>query len=974
MPTAIHIVGARQHNLKNVDVTIPRNALVVITGLSGSGKSSLAFDTLYAEGQRRYVESLSAYARQFLDRLEKPKVEKIEGLSPAIAIEQRSAGSNPRSIVATTTEIYDYLRLLYAHIGIPHCPVCGREIHGQSAEAIRDRLLRLPEGTRFMLLAPYVSGRKGEHREVLEKMTKDGFVRARIDGEIRSLDTEIKLEKNIRHTLEAVIDRLVAGSTPPARAMDSVELALRLGNGILTVFVEDKNEPGGWREETISEHLACVDCDLSFGELQPRNFSFNSPYGACTTCHGLGSILVIQPDLLVPDHSLSIQRGAVAMWRRGPRRLIIYYNHLLRCLANHYDFSLTAPWSSIPENVRRVLLYGSGEAKICFDYWHRGKLHHMTKPFEGIIPNLMRRFQETESETVQDRLRGIMGTVPCPDCGGARLKPEYLAVKVRDLSIHELCSLSIDDARNFFDRINLQGEEAAIAEEITREIVSRLNFLSSVGLNYLTLNRESGTLSGGEAQRIRLATQVGSGLVGVLYILDEPSIGLHQRDNERLLATLTRLRDLGNTVIVVEHDMATMEAADYIVDLGPGAGRLGGKVVFAGPPSEIRKCEASLTGQYMSGTRAVPIPPKRLPGNGTFVVIKGAEEHNLKNIDVQFPLGTLCCVTGVSGSGKSTLVNTILRRAVHQHLDIKTEAPGKHREVIGLEHIDKLIVIDQSPIGRTPRSNPATYTGAFDIIRQLFAKVPEARVRGYRSGRFSFNVKGGRCEDCKGDGIKKIEMQFLPDVYVQCETCQGKRYNQETLNIRYRGRNISDVLEMTVNEACEVFEAVPPLKRKLETLRCVGLGYIHLGQPATTLSGGEAQRVKLSSELAKRGKGHTLYILDEPTTGLHVADIENLLQVLLSLRDQGNTVLVIEHNLDVIKVADHIIDLGPEGGNAGGTVVAEGTPEAVAQCSASFTGTFLKDILAREGQAEQPGKMSPKSKKKPDSEQKQTSV
>ncbi len=947
MPNEIRIVGARQHNLKNIDVTIPRDALVVVTGLSGSGKSSLAFDTLYAEGQRRYVESLSAYARQFLDRLQKPLVDHIEGLSPAIAIEQRSAGSNPRSTVATSTEIHDYLRLLYAHIGIPHCPNCGKRIAGQSAETIRDHLMALPDRTRLVLLAPYIRGRKGEHRDVLEQIRRDGFVRARIDGEISSLDEDIALNKNLRHTVEAVVDRLVAGTMQPGRVMDSVELALRLGDGTLTAVIEDRNGGDARREETLSERLACVECGLSFGELQPRNFSFNSPYGACPGCHGLGNILIIRPELLIPDPTLSIRRGAIPMWRRGPRRLIIHYNHLLRCLSSHYGFELTTPWQDIPERVRQVLLHGSGNEDICFDYWRRGRLHGMTKPFEGIIPNLMRRFKDTESETVRERLRGIMGTIECPDCHGARLKPEYLAVKVRGLSIHDLCSLSIEAAHGFVTEMRPRGQELAIAGEIVKEIAARLGFLRSVGLDYLTLSRESGTLSGGEAQRIRLATQVGSGLVGVLYILDEPSIGLHQRDNDRLLGTLRRLRDLGNTVVVVEHDLATMAAADYLIDLGPGAGRHGGRLVCAGTPSEVGRCEASLTGQLLSGSRVIPLPETRLSGNGSFLEIRGAAENNLKRINVKFPLGTLCCVTGVSGSGKSTLVNIVLKRAVHQHLGINTPPPGKHRQLKGLHNIDKMIVIDQSPIGRTPRSNPATYTGAFDAIRQLFAKVPEARVRGYKPGRFSFNVKGGRCDECRGDGIRRIEMQFLPDVYVRCETCQGKRFNQETLNIRYRGRNVADVLEMTVDEACEVFEAIPPLKRRLDTLRHVGLGYIHLGQPATTLSGGEAQRVKLATELAKRPTGHTLYILDEPTTGLHLADVENLLRVLRSLRDQGNTVLVIEHNPDVIKVADHIIDLGPEGGDEGGRIVAQGTPERVAACPTSHTGSFLREILPR---------------------------
>ncbi|MBT3374771.1 MAG: excinuclease ABC subunit UvrA [Lentisphaerae bacterium] len=954
MPDEIRIVGARQHNLKNIDVTIPRDALVVVTGLSGSGKSSLAFDTLYAEGQRRYVESLSAYARQFLDRLQKPDVEHIEGLSPAIAIEQRSAGSNPRSIVATTTEIYDYLRLLYAHVGTPHCPKCGKTVQGQSAQAICEKISQLPEGTRLMLLAPYVVGKKGEHRDIIEGMQRDGFVRARVDGQIVSLEDEIKLAKTKKHTLEAVVDRLVSGKTSGSRLMDSVELALKLGEGVIVVLIQDDTAGDGWREETMSEHLACLECGVSFAELLPRNFSFNSPYGACPTCHGLGHHLVFIPELVVVNPSLSIRKGAIALWRRGPRRLIIYYNHLLRRLAEHYGFELTTPWQDLPKKVQHVLLHGSDEEEICFDFWRRGKMHSMTKPFEGILPNLLRRYRETESDAVRERLRACMGRELCPDCKGARLRPESLAVTVQGLSIHDFCSLPIDEAHDVAHGLDLTREQQAIAGEILKEIRLRLGFLHSVGLSYLSLNRESGTLSGGESQRIRLGTQVGSGLVGVLYVLDEPSIGLHQRDNERLLRTLEKLRDQGNTVVVVEHDIDTIRSADYVIDLGPGAGRLGGELVCSGPPSEISACEASLTGAYMTGRKAIPIPEERLPGNGHALKIVGASEHNLKTIDVTIPLGTFCCVTGVSGSGKSTLVDDILKKALTQHFEFKTDPPGKHKRINGLAHVDKMIVIDQSPIGRTPRSNPATYTDAFNTIRELYSKVPESRVRGYKPGRFSFNVKGGRCEECKGDGIKKIEMQFLPDVYVQCEVCNGKRYNRETLSIRYRGQTIADALDMTVNEACEVFSAVPRLKRKLDTLQSVGLGYIHLGQPATTLSGGEAQRVKLAAELARQPKGHTLYILDEPTTGLHTADIERLLQVLQSLRDQGNTVLVIEHNLDVIKVADHLVDLGPEGGDEGGQVVAAGTPEVVADCADSYTGQFLRPILDEEGRAKPP--------------------
>ena len=943
---AINIVGARQHNLKNVSVSLPRNKLVVITGPSGSGKSSLAFDTLYAEGQRRYVESLSAYARQFLDRLQKPEVDHIEGLSPAIAIEQRSAGSNPRSIVATTTEIYDYLRLLYAHVGKPHCPKCGKPIASQSAQAITDRLNALPPGKKLMLLAPYVTGKKGEHREIIEKMRRDGFVRARIDGKLLPLDEEIApLKKTFTHTLEAVVDRLVTGQAAGSRLTDSVELALRVGGGMLVVLVEDPAKADGWTEEMISEHLACLECGLSFGELQPRNFSFNSPYGACPTCNGLGARMVFLPEVVIPNPALSIKGGAIPLWRRGPRRVIILYNHYLRCLADHYGFSLTTPWQELPENVRQILLYGSGEEIIAFDCWMRGKMREWRKPFEGIVPNLVRRYQETESNELRERLQAQLSYEPCPDCGGARLKPESLAVTIGGKNIWQFCTLSIEAALAFANGLKLTPAQEKVSAEILKEVRTRLGFLQAVGLEYLTLSRESGNLSGGEAQRIRLATQVGSGLVGVLYILDEPSIGLHQRDNTRLLETLEKLRRLGNTVVVVEHDMETIEKADYLVDLGPGAGRLGGEVVACGTPAEVAKVARSVTGQFLCGARKIAVPATRQPGIGKLVRILGAAEHNLKGIDVEIPLGTFCCITGVSGSGKSTLIDDILKNVVYRKLGIKADVPGKHKKVEGLEHLDKMIVIDQSPIGRTPRSNPATYTEAFNLIRDLFAQVPESRARGYKPGRFSFNVKGGRCEECQGDGMKKIEMQFLPDVYVQCEVCKGRRYNRETLAVKYRGRSIADILEMTVDEACEVFSAIPRLKRKMDTLQDVGLGYIHLGQAATTLSGGEAQRVKLATELARKATGHTLYILDEPTTGLHLADIEHLLQVLQTLRDQGNTILVIEHNLDVIKVADHIIDLGPEGGDAGGQVVATGTPEQVAACPGSYTGQYLRHLL-----------------------------
>lgn len=948
----ILIKGARQHNLKGIDIEIPRNKLTVITGLSGSGKSSLAFDTLYAEGQRRYVESLSAYARQFLDRMQKPKVDHIEGLSPAIAIEQRSAGSNPRSTVATTTEIYDYQRLLYAHIGKAHCPECGQILEAQSAESICKKILSYPPDRKLMILAPYVSGRKGEHRDIIEKINKDGFTRARIDGRIISLEETIKpLAKTLRHTIEAVIDRLVTGSSLEAgRLNDSVELALKHGGGIITILLENPGayEENKWAEEQISEALACLKCGISFPKMEPRNFSFNSPYGACQTCHGLGTLMVMDPKLVIPDPSLTIRQGAIPGWRRGPRRLIIYYNHILRRISEHYNFPdmLTSPFETLPKHLRDIILNGSGDEVINFDFWIRGKKHSVSKPFEGVIANLQRRFQETDSESVRERLRSYMGRQECPSCKGARLKPESLAVTVGKMPIHKFNALSIDNAIEFMKGIPLNKEEKAIAGEIIREIQLRLGFLKDVGLSYLTLDRESGTLSGGEAQRIRLATQLGCGLVGVLYILDEPSIGLHQRDNDRLLKTLMKLRDIGNTVIVVEHDLDTINRADYLIDLGPGAGIHGGELVFSGTPAQIKKCEKSLTGQFLKGSRNIALPEKRLKGNGQNIKIEKASHHNLKNIDVEIPLGTFCCVTGVSGSGKSSLVNEILKRALNAHFGLEDAPPGSYKRIKGLENIGKAIVIDQSPIGRTPRSNPVTYTEAFSTIRNLFSELQDAKVRGFKPGRFSFNVKGGRCEDCEGDGIKKIEMQFLPDVYVTCSTCNGRRFNQETLNIHYKKKSIADVLEMTVDEGCSFFSAIPSIYRKLKTLADVGLGYIHLGQPATTLSGGEAQRVKLATELAKAPRGHTLYILDEPTTGLHLADIEQLLKVLLRLRDMGNTVLVIEHNLEVIKVADHIIDLGPEGGSAGGYLVAQGTPEEVAANKKSYTGKYLSEILS----------------------------
>lgn len=949
----IIIRGAEEHNLKSVDVTIPRNSLTVVTGLSGSGKSSLAFDTLYAEGQRRYVESLSAYARQFLDRMQKPKVQHIEGLSPAIAIEQRSAGSNPRSTVATVTEIYDYLRLLYAHTGTPHCPKCGHVLKAQSAQSICEKLQKLPAGLQMMILSPYISGKKGEHRDVLEKIRKDGFVRARIDGKITLMDDEPPvLAKTLRHNIEAVVDRLITGKADSSRLNDSVETALKLGGGNLIILLEDKSgeldsrasAEKKWKEERISEHFSCPDCEISFPKPEPRNFSFNSPFGACPVCNGLGALMVMNPALVVPDDSKSIRDGAIPGWRRGPRRLIIYYNHLLRCIAEHYRMPsmMTTPWRDLPENIRHTLLYGSGEEQIDFSFRIGRKTYKSIGPFEGILANMQRRQAESESDSVRERLKEYMTFRTCPECHGKRLKPESLAVTVNGLSIDDFNRLSVEKALEFVRKLELDEEKAHIAKDILKEIESRLKFLSDVGLAYLTLSRESGTLSGGEAQRIRLATQLGCGLVGVLYILDEPSIGLHQRDNDRLLATLKKLRDIGNTVVVVEHDMDTIFAADYVLDMGPAAGVNGGRLVAAGTPKEIMASKDSLTGKYMSGELEIKVPEKRMPGNGDFLEIIGAEHNNLKNVDVRIPLGTFCCVTGVSGSGKSSLVNGILRAALSQHFKMADPAvPGKHREIRGLEHLGKAIVIDQSPIGRTPRSNAATYTELFGTIRNLFAALPESKMRGFGPGRFSFNMKGGRCEECQGDGIKKIEMQFLPDVYVTCSACHGKRFNKETLSVAYKHKNIAEILEMTVDEAVDFFEAVPTVHRKLKTLQEVGLGYIQLGQPATTLSGGEAQRVKLATELARIPRGHTLYILDEPTTGLHIADIRQLLDVLIRLRDKGNTVLVIEHNLDVIKVADHIIDLGPEGGDRGGRIIAEGTPEEVAAVPESYTGIYL---------------------------------
>lgn len=947
MTDFIVIKGAEQHNLKHIDATIPRNKLVVITGLSGSGKSSLAFDTLYAEGQRRYVESLSAYARQFLDLMQKPKVEHIEGLSPAIAIEQRSGSGTPRSTVATVTEIYDYLRLLYTHIGLPHCPHCGKPLVTQSAQAITERLLKLKDGLKMTILSPVVSGRKGEHREILESLRRDGFIRARIDGKTEMLDEEELpvLQKTLRHTIEAVIDRLVTGKIDRSRLTDSIETALRRSNGVVTIRL-DGDEPD-FVEEKFCEKLACPDCGVSYGELAPRNFSFNSPYGACSECNGLGITQYMDPAKVIPDPTLSIAKGAIPNWRRGPRHLIIYYNLLLRKITEHLGDPdiLTTPFNKLSERVQKFILEGSGNENIVFDFRMHGKKFHWEKPFEGVLENLKRRMNETESDSVRERLAACLSPEECPKCHGARLNPTTLGVTVGGKNIAQFNAMSVEDALKFINSLELDKEKTVIAGDVLREIRSRLTFLCDVGLSYLTLNRVSSTLSGGEAQRIRLATQLGCGLVGVLYILDEPSIGLHQRDNDKLLATLEKLRDAGNSVVVVEHDLDTIRRADYVLDLGPGAGRTGGRLVASGKPDEIADFPESLTGDFLAGRREIAVPENRFAGNGKFITIKGAKHNNLKNVDVSIPLGTFCCITGVSGSGKSSLINGTLVRALNAHCGIQDDVPGAHSSIEGLEHVDKAIVIDQTPIGRTPRSNPATYTGAFDIIRKLFSQLPEAKVRGYGPGRFSFNVKGGRCEECKGDGIKKIEMQFLSDVYVECSSCSGKRFNDETLTVHYKKLNISDILNLTVDQAVELFSPITSLNRKLKTLSEVGLGYVTLGQPATTLSGGEAQRVKLAAELARVPKGHTVYILDEPTTGLHLADIDQLLKVLFKLRDMGNTVIVIEHNLDVIKTADHIIDLGPEGGTAGGKIIAAGTPEEIAANSKSHTGRFLKSYL-----------------------------
>ena len=935
----IVIRGARENNLKGLDVTIPRDSLVVLTGLSGSGKSSLAFDTIYAEGQRKYMESLSSYARQFLGQMEKPNVEYIEGLSPAISIDQKTTSRNPRSTVGTVTEIYDHLRLMYARIGIPHCPVCGREISSQSIDQIVDILLQEEEGTRLTVLAPVIRQRKGQHEKILERIAREGFSRVRVDGEMRHLEEdEIKLEKTYKHTIEIVIDRIKVREGVRSRLSEACELAVAHGEGLIQVIVGDE-------ERIFSTSLACPDHGVSIEELEPRMFSFNNPMGACPECNGLGFVQRVDPDLLIPDQSLSIVDRALKNIF-GTMEHTSFYWQVIQALADKYDVDLTVPYQDLPEKFRNILLYGTGNEKLQYDYTNRaGYVQHRNHTFEGLVNNLERRYRETGSEWIKEKMEVYMRVSPCPQCHGRRLRPELLAVTVGGKNIMEFCDMSVVEAMEFINGLELSVTHRKIAEEILKEIRGRLQFLANVGLDYLTLSRASATLSGGESQRIRLATQIGSGLVGVLYILDEPSIGLHQKDNHMLLQALRRLTDLGNTLLVVEHDEDTMYAADHIIDIGPGAGLHGGELVAQGSIDDIKKCKRSITGQFLSGARSIGVPTSRREGNGEYIEVIGAAENNLKEIDVRFPLGKFVCVTGVSGSGKSSLVNEILYKAISAELYRSKDRAGKHREIRGLEHIDKIIDINQAPIGRTPRSNPATYTGVFTHIRDLFAQLPEAKLRGYGKGRFSFNVKGGRCEACSGDGILKIEMHFLPDVYVPCEVCKGRRYNRETLEVRYKGKNIYDVLDMDVTEALEFFRSHPPIARQLQTLEDVGLGYIKLGQPSTQLSGGEAQRIKLASELSKKSTGRTLYILDEPTTGLHFADVEKLLMMLEKLVDSGNTVVVIEHNLDVIKRADHIIDLGPDGGTRGGTIVAEGTPEEVAQVEGSYTGQFLKKIL-----------------------------
>ena len=940
MRDKIVIKGAKVHNLKNVTLEIPRDKLVVFTGLSGSGKSSLAFDTLYAEGQRRYVESLSAYARQFLGQMDKPDVEYIEGLSPAISIDQKTTSRNPRSTVGTVTEIYDYLRLLYARIGVPHCPKCGKEITQQSIDQMVDKIMELPERTKIQILAPIVRGRKGEHEKVLDNIKKNGFVRARIDGNMVELtEDEVKLEKNIKHTIEAVVDRLVIKEDIKGRLSDSIETALKLAEGLVIVDVIEKEEM------LFSEKFACAECGISIDELAPRMFSFNSPFGKCDHCDGLGTLMEIDEDLVIPDRNKSILEGAIAPWGEGRLKEDSWTYSVLQALTEKFKFSLDTPIKDLPEEVVQVLLYGMKGEKLKVHYKKEFSTGEFNHSFEGEINSLKRRYRETNSDYIKSEIEQYMSDNPCPKCKGARLKPETLAVTVGEKNIYEFCKMSIKDELDFIESIELSDKNKIISNQIVKEICSRLKFLIDVGLQYLNLSRNAGTLSGGESQRIRLATQIGSSLVGVLYILDEPSIGLHQRDNDRLIATLKHLRDLGNTLVVVEHDEDTIREADFVVDIGPGAGEHGGNIVAAGTLDEIKACPDSITAQYLTGKKYIAVPEERRKGNGQFIKIKGAKENNLKNVNVDIPLGTLTLVTGVSGSGKSTLINEILYKGLNKIVNNAKTYPGAHKEILGAENIDKIIDIDQSPIGRTPRSNPATYTGVFDIIREVFANTQESKMRGYKPGRFSFNVKGGRCESCSGDGIIKIEMQFLSDVYVPCEVCKGKRYNRETLEVKYKGKSIDDLLNMTVEEALEFFENIPRIKNKMQTLKDVGLGYIRLGQPSTQLSGGEAQRIKLAYELSKRSTGKTLYILDEPTTGLHIDDVSRLVEILQRLVDAGNTVVVIEHNLDVIKCADQIIDLGPEGGSNGGTILAKGTPEDICKNEASYTGQYLKKVL-----------------------------
>lgn len=937
MKDQIIVKGARQHNLKNITVEIPRDKLVVITGLSGSGKSSLAFDTIYAEGQRRYVESLSAYARQFLGQMDKPDVDYIEGLSPAISIDQKTTSRNPRSTVGTVTEIYDYLRLLFARIGEPHCPKCGKLIERQTVQQIVDHVLAMPQGTRFMVMAPLVRGRKGEHAKIMDQMRKAGYVRMFVDGEVRTLDEEIKLEKNKKHSLSVVIDRLAVRDGITQRLTDSVETALKLAEGLVEINVI------GGETQMYSENFACSDCGISLPEIEPRLFSFNNPMGACPACTGLGMNMELDKSLIIPDGSKTFAEGVIAALSTNQEA---YHMKQLAAVLSYYGYSLDTVWNDLTKDMQEILWYGSGEQKFSFMYENlQGEVKKHTTPFEGIIPLLRRRHREAFSERMRLDIESFMTSTPCPVCHGARLKPEVLSILVGGKNICEVTALTVRDAINFFETLNLTERQQFIARQILKEILARLRFLNDVGLDYLTLDRAAGTLSGGEAQRIRLATQIGSGLVGVLYILDEPSIGLHQRDNSKLLATLQHLRDLGNTLLVVEHDEETMYASDQIIDIGPGAGEHGGNVVAQGTAEEIKLVENSVTGQYLSGRKFIPVPKKRRECDGRYIEIIGAKANNLKNIDVKIPLGVFTVVTGVSGSGKSTLINDILYNALAAKLHGARLRPSEHKEIRGLENIDKIINIDQSPIGRTPRSNPATYTGVFDFIRELFSQTNEAKMRGYKPGRFSFNVKGGRCEACRGDGMNKIEMNFLPDVYVPCEVCHGARYNRDTLEVHYKGKSIAEVLDMTVTEACEFFKNLPRIARKLQVLEDVGLGYIHLGQAATTLSGGEAQRVKLATELGRRSTGKTLYILDEPTTGLHIADVHKLLDVLQRLVEAGDSVVVIEHNLDVIKTADYLIDLGPEGGDKGGTLVACGTPEELAKVKKSYTGQYVKQVL-----------------------------